>query len=192
MVRSTQEQAAANRERILGIAAQGFREHGFDGLGVAALMRSAGLTHGGFYSHFASKEELMALAVRRAVDDMLADWRRRAEACPGDPLGAITGPYLSRAHRDRPGTGCLMAALGPESARQPPQVRRAVTECCEHVLATLAALVPDPDPETRRRQAIRLFATLVGAMVVARAVDDPALSDTVLDAVRSDIGATPR
>ena len=81
------------------------------------MMQGVGLTHGGFYGHFASKEELMALACRRAVADMLADWRARAEAAPGDPAATIVEPYLAAGHRDAPGGGCLMAALGPEAAR---------------------------------------------------------------------------
>ena len=85
--RGTRAQAAENRARIIAAAAALFRERGFAGIGVADLMGRVGLTHGGFYGHFASKEELMALACRRAVDDMLADWRARAAAAPDDPLG---------------------------------------------------------------------------------------------------------
>jgi TetR/AcrR family transcriptional repressor of nem operon len=185
MARSTKAKAAETRARILAAAARQFREHGFAGVGVAGLMRSAGLTHGGFYSHFASKEELMAEACRRAIDDMLAEWRARIEAAPAEPLAAIALPYLSAEHRDRPSAGCLMAALGPEASRQAAPVRRAVTECLEDVLDTLADAIPVPGgPEERRKQAIRLFASLVGAMVAARAVDDPALSDEILAAVR--------
>lgn len=191
MVRSSRKQAAANRDRVIAAAAQAFRERGFDGIGVAALMREAGLTHGGFYSHFASKEELMALACRRAVDDMLVEWRRWAAASPGDPFGAIARPYLSAEHRDQPGLGCLMAALGPESARQGAEVRRTVTACFEEVLDTLAGTMPGPDGPGRRSRAIGAFATLVGAIVIARALDDPALSDrilaTVLQAVADDV-----
>jgi TetR/AcrR family transcriptional regulator, transcriptional repressor for nem operon len=186
-MRVTKAQAAESRERIIAAAAQAFRERGFDGIGVAELMRSVGLTHGGFYGHFASKEELMALACRRAVADMLADWRARAEAAPGDPAATIVAPYLTAGHRDAPGGGCLMAALGPEAARSAPPVRATVTECLGDVLDTIAAEMPGPDPSERRRQAIRLFASLVGAMVVARAIDDPALSDEILETVRAAI-----
>ena len=110
-MRGTRAQTAENRDRIIAASARAFRERGFDGIGVAELMRSVGLTHGGFYGHFASKEELMALACRRAVGDMLAEWRARAEASPGDPGAAIVDPYLTAGHRDAPGDGCLMAAL---------------------------------------------------------------------------------
>jgi TetR/AcrR family transcriptional repressor of nem operon len=184
-MRSSKAQAVANRDRIIAAAAEAFREHGFDGIGVADLMRRAGMTHGGFYGHFGSKEELMGLACRRAVDDMLAEWRARAAARPGDPAASIVAPYLTAEHRDAPGTGCLMAALGPEAARAAPPVRRAVTDSLREVLDLVAAETPAPDPAERRRRAIALFARLVGAMVVARAVDDPALSAEVLAAARS-------
>jgi len=183
-VRSSNEQAARNRDRIVLEAARLFRERGFDGVAVADVMRGAGLTHGGFYTHFASKQELMALACRRAVVDMLEDWRDRADAAPGDPLAAICEAYLSDPHRDDPGGGCLMAALGPDAARQAPPVRRAVTECLGDVLDALAARAAGADPAARRVAAIRLFTGLVGAMVVARAVDDPGLSDEILAAAR--------
>jgi len=186
-VRGTKAQATENRERIIAAAAQAFRERGFDGIGVAELMRSVGLTHGGFYGHFASKEELMALACRRAVGDMLAEWSARTEAAPGDAAATIAAPYLTAGHRDAPGGGCLMAALGPETARAAAPVREAVTECLDDVLHTIADQMPGDAMSERRRQAIRLFASLVGAMVVARAIDDPALSDEILETVRAGI-----
>jgi TetR/AcrR family transcriptional repressor of nem operon len=189
-MRSSRARAAENRARIVTAAAQAFRERGFDGIGVAEIMRQVGLTHGGFYRHFRSKEELMAQACRSAVDDMLAEWRARAAALPGEPAATIAAPYLTAAHRDAPGLGCLMAALGPEAARAPPPVRQAVTECLGKVLDFIAAEMPEPDPAERRRRAIRLFAGLVGAMVAARAVQDPALSAEILEAVRA--GTTGR
>jgi TetR/AcrR family transcriptional repressor of nem operon len=146
---------------------------------------------GGFYSYFASKEELMALACRRAVEDMLTVWRARAAAAPDAPLAAIEALYLSAAHRDEPGSGCLMAALGPEAARQPASVRQAVTECLGEVLNTIARQVPVQDPAARRAEAIRVFASLVGAMVAARAVDDPALSDEILATVGAGLTGDP-
>ena len=190
--RGTKAQVAENRDRIIAAAARAFRERGFEGIGVAELMRSVGLTHGGFYGHFASKDELMAHACRRAVDDMLAEWRQRIAADPGDPAASIVAPYLSPGHRDSPALGCLMAALGPDTARAAPQVRAAVTESLERVLDTIAGEMPDADAAGRRRRAIGLFASLVGTMVVARAVDDRPLSDEVLDAVRAQAEASLR
>ena len=190
--RGSRAQVAENRDRIIAAAARAFRERGFEGIGVAELMRGVGLTHGGFYGHFASKEELMALACRRAVEDMLADWREHIAAAPGDPAASIVAPYLSPGHRDAPGLGCLMAALGPNSARAAPQVRTAVTELLARVLDVIAGEMPDPGAPDRRLRAIGVFASLVGAMVVARAVDDRHLSDAVLDAVRAQTEASLR
>ena len=110
----SKEQMAENRERILDAAAQLFREKGFDGIGVADLMKSAGLTHGGFYGHFASKDELMAQASARALQRLQAAWSaiaREAAAHGQEPLAAIEAAYLSPRHRDAPGQGCLLAAL---------------------------------------------------------------------------------
>jgi TetR/AcrR family transcriptional regulator, transcriptional repressor for nem operon len=188
-MRSSNAQAAENRERIIDEAARQFRARGFAGIGVAELMRGVGLTHGGFYVHFKSKEDLMRLACRRAVDDMLDDWRARAAASPGDPLAAIIRPYLSPEHRDQPGAGCLMAAIGPEAAREAEPVRRTVTECLEDVLDTLAELVPGQDASERRKHAIFLFSTLVGAVVAARAVSDTALSEAILATVQEALDA---
>jgi TetR/AcrR family transcriptional repressor of nem operon len=121
----SREQAAQNRERIIEAAAQLFRKRGFDGIGVADLMKEAGLTHGGFYGHFASKEDLIAEASARALTDSVAVWSKLADRASGDPLSAVAGAYLTSRHRDNPGAGCLLAALGPDVARQGPAVRRA-------------------------------------------------------------------
>jgi TetR/AcrR family transcriptional repressor of nem operon len=182
-MRSTKTKTIETRGRIIAEAAQQFRTHGFAGIGVAELMHGIGLTHGGFYAHFKSKEELMALACRRAVAEMLDVWRARAEAAPDDALDAIIRPYLSREHLVQPATGCLMAALGPEAARQSAPVRQAVTECLEDVLETLGRYVRGPSATERRKQAICIFSSLVGAMVAARAVIDPQLSDAILSTV---------
>ena len=178
----SREQAAQNRERIVEAAAQLFRERGFEGIGVASLMKEAGLTHGGFYGHFASKEDLIAEASARALTRSLADWRKVAEHAPRDPLLAIAGVYLTGRHRDDPGAGCLLAALGPDVSRQGPAVRRTVTDYVRSAVDLLAKLVPGKSKAARRQKAISTYATLVGAMVIARAVDDRALSQDILDA----------
>src|SRR2546421_954752 len=114
----SREQAAQNRERIVETAARLFRERGFEGIGVADLMKEAGLTHGGFYGHFSSKEDLMAKACARASARSRALWGKLAERAPDDPLSEIAGVYLTSRHRDNPGTGCLMAALAADASRQ--------------------------------------------------------------------------
>ncbi|HEX3501354.1 MAG TPA: helix-turn-helix domain-containing protein, partial [Stellaceae bacterium] len=120
-MRVTKEKAAENRERIVAAASRLFREKGFDGVGLDAIMQRAGLTHGGFYRHFGSKDELAAEAVSRG----LAVAAARQDAYPS--LADLVAGYLSPAHRDNCGGGCVVAALGPDIARQGPAVRRRLT-----------------------------------------------------------------
>jgi TetR/AcrR family transcriptional repressor of nem operon len=181
-MRVTREQAARNRERIIETAARLFRERGFEGIGVADLMGEAGLTHGGFYGHFSSKEELIREASARALTNTFALLSEQAERAAGDPLAAVANSYLSSRHRDDPGTGCLLAALGPDVSRQGRAVRRTVTEYVRSAVDLLTTLVPGKSKAARRQKAISTYATLVGTMVMARAVDDRALSQEILDA----------
>src|SRR5437763_1931682 len=137
----SREQAAENRERIVETAAQRFRERGFEGIGVADLMNEAGLTHGGFYGHFSSKEDLIAEASTRALRSSLAALSAVAERATGDPLSAVAGAYLTGKHRDNPGAGCLLAALGPDVSRQGPAVRRSVTSFVRSAVDLLTTMV---------------------------------------------------
>ena len=188
-MRVSREHAAQNRERIVEVAARRFRERGFDGIGVADLMKEAGLTHGGFYGHFASKEDLIAEASARALGHSLTNWSKVAQRSPDDPLSAIAGVYLTATHRDHPGAGCLLAALGPDVSRQGPAVRHAVTGYVRSALDLLTNLVTGRSNAAKRQKAISAYATLVGAMVLARAVDDRALSREILDAGLSSVRA---
>ena len=178
----SREQAAQNRERIVETAAQLFRERGFEGIGIADLMKEAGLTHGGFYGHFSSKEDLIAEASARALMHSLARLSKVAERSPDDPLSAVAGAYLASRHRDDPGAGCLLAALGPDASRQGRAVRRSVTDYVRAAVDLLATMVSGKSKAARRQKAISTYATLVGAMVMARAVHDRALSQEILDA----------
>jgi TetR/AcrR family transcriptional repressor of nem operon len=178
----SREQAAENRDRVIEVAAQLFRERGFDGVGVADLMKAAGLTHGGFYGQFSSKDELIAEASARALTRSLARWSELAERASDDSLSAIVGAYLTGTHRDHPGSGCLLAALGSDVSRQGTAVRRAVTDHVRSAIDLLAKLIPGKSKAARRRKGITTYATLVGAMVMARAVDDRALSQEILAA----------
>src|SRR5882762_4113860 len=121
----TREQAAANRDKIVDVASTLFRKHGFDGIGVADIMKAAGLTHGGFYGHFDSKDDLAAEACAHTRRDPWASW---ADAPPERRLEGIVGSYLTPRHRDDRAHGCLFAALGSDIVRQPRAVRRAFTE----------------------------------------------------------------
>lgn len=183
----SREQAAENRERILDAAAELFRERGFGGIGVADLMKAAGMTHGGFYGHFASKEDLIAEACARASGRSRALWSKLAERTAGDPLSEIAGVYLTSRHRDNPGAGCLLAALGPDTARQGRKVRRAVTDGVRSAFEFLGTIVSGTSQAAKRRKAIGSYASMVGAMVLARAVDDRALSQEILDTVLKSI-----
>ena len=185
----SREQAAQNRERIVEAAAQLFRERGFEGIGVADLMNQAGLTHGGFYGHFASKDDLIAEASARVLTRSMALLNDTAERTSGDPLSAIAGAYLNSTHRDEPGTGCVLAALGSDVSRQGPGVRRAVTDHMRSAVELLTKLIPGRSRAVRRQKAISTYATLVGAMVIARAVDNRELSQEILDAARTSVKA---
>lgn len=179
----SREQAAQNRERIVDAATQLFRERGFEGIGVADLMKTVGLTHGGFYGHFSSKEDLMTQACVRALARSQETWARHATRSRDDALPLIARSYLSTRHRDDPGAGCLLAALGSDVARQGPGVRHAVTEGMRRAFDLLARVVPGKSAKNRRQNAIAAYASWVGAMVMARAVDDRALSQEIMDAV---------
>jgi TetR/AcrR family transcriptional repressor of nem operon len=185
----SRQQAAANHERIVDEAAKLFRERGFDGIGVADLMKSVGLTHGGFYGQFASKDDLMAQASQRAAGALLDEWANLGDGRTSDPLAVVANRYLSAAHRDAPGAGCLMAALGPEAARQAKPVRDAVTQSLRSTLDTLARLAPGKTAAQKRKKAIATFAGMVGAMVLARAVNEPEFSDEILETVAQSLAA---
>ena len=176
-------QAAENRERILDVATKLFRERGIDGIGVDDLMKAAGLTHGGFYCHFKSKEDLVAQACARAVSRMRQNWTNVVDQATGDPLEALADTYLTAKHRDGAGRGCPMAALGPEIARQSPTVRRAFTDELRPFLDYLSRIVQGGSSSLRRQKALATYASLVGALVISRAVDDATLSNEILAAV---------
>jgi TetR/AcrR family transcriptional repressor of nem operon len=187
-MRVSREQMRENRERILDTAATMFRERGFDGVGVADLMKAVGLTHGGFYGHFASKDDLAAQALGRAFANA-NQWLEEAKAAaPEAPLKAIAGRYLSTEHRDAPGHGCPVAALGCDIARQGEASRQAATDGVRGAIASLAAVTPAGTAGERRSHAIASYATLAGALVLARIVDDPALSEEILAAAASALG----
>ena len=183
-MRVTKEKAAENRARILAAAARLFRERGLSGVGVDALGEAAGMTHGSLYSQFGSKESLAAEALTQALARS-AGKAVLEDAAPGE--GALRGfvaRYLSARHRDEPGQGCALAALGCEIPRQPPAVRRAFTEGLRATVGRIARLLPKGRRQAQEDEALAVMASLVGALVLARAVDDPALSERILAAAR--------
>ncbi len=176
----TREQTAANRERILDVAGALFRERGYDGIGVATIMKRAGLTHGGFYGHFASKDDLASQMTERVL--AREGWIEALSGKQTPSVGEFVRGYLSPRHRDNAGRGCLFAALGSEAARQPRSVRRAFTEGFRVRLDRLIDLMPARSAAARRQRALATMSGLVGALVLARAVDDAELSDEILAA----------
>jgi TetR/AcrR family transcriptional repressor of nem operon len=181
-MRVTKQVAAGNRRRILTAAARLFREQGIDGAGVDAITEAAGLTHGAFYSQFDSKEAVVAEALRLVLDESRDLWARDASGQDrGDALERIIDRYLSPRHRDSPGVGCAVAALGSDVARQPRKIREVFTKRLEESLEILAGLVPARTASRRYDEAIRLFSTMVGALILARAVGNEALSRRILE-----------
>jgi TetR/AcrR family transcriptional repressor of nem operon len=183
----SKEQAAQNRDRILETAARLFRERGFDGIGVADIMKDAGLTHGGFYGHFDSKQDLMAQACAQALAKSLDHWETAAERSPKNPLRGLVDAYLSTKHRDNPGLGCSLAALGPDAYRQGPLVRRTLTAGMRTLVDILMSALPERSKAARRRQALAAFSAMVGGLILSRAVDDADLSGEILDAVTKSV-----
>ena len=180
-MRVSKEKAAQNRERILTSAARLFRLHGIGATGVDAITEDAGLTHGGLYSQFGSKEAIAAEAIGFALARSKRVWQRALERNPGKrALPAIVDGYLSRAHRDAPGTGCVVAALGTDIARQPRRVREAFTKEIKDDLEFLSQLMPNVDHSRSYEDAIVAFASMAGALILARAVNDEQLSDLIL------------
>jgi len=183
----SREKAAENRDRILDAATALFRAKGFGGVGVASIMKAADLTHGGFYGHFASKEDLVAQASRRTTDRAAANWQRVVDGARDKPYAALLDHYLSARHRDDPGHGCAFAALGTDAGRGGPTVRKAFAEGLKPLIDILTNALPGFSKPARRRKAVAAMAALVGALTLSRAVDDEALSNEILEAVRHEL-----
>jgi TetR/AcrR family transcriptional repressor of nem operon len=186
-MRYPSDQTAERHEKILQEAAKLFRERGFNGAGVAEIMKAAGLTHGAFYAHFPSKDALEADAVEHAF----AQSGRRVYALTAeakDRKQAFLDNYLSAAHRDDPGSGCAIAALGPEIARDS-AAREPFTRRLRHMIDGMAGRFRWKRKGAGRRNAIHLLSGAIGALVLARAVDDPRLSDEILESVRDSLAS---
>jgi TetR/AcrR family transcriptional repressor of nem operon len=181
-MRVSKEQAAQNHRNIVTAASRLFRERGINATGVDAITEDAGLTHGAVYSQFGSKEAIAAEAMREALAGSRRLWRRLLERNGrGKAFPAIVARYLSRDHRDSTGTGCVVAALGSEIAKQPERVRDAFTVELEQALDFIAGLMPRTSSRSRYEDAIAAFAIMAGALILARAVSDERLSNRILD-----------
>jgi TetR/AcrR family transcriptional regulator, transcriptional repressor for nem operon len=188
-MRVSREKAAENRERIIDVASKLFRERGFDGVGVADLMKSAGLTHGGFYGNFDSKDDLILQACTRALEQSLDALKKAVEHGGKDALNIIVTTYLSPAHRDALGDGCALAALGAEAARNSSPVRGAFTKMVRSATELVTQIVSGKSKRAKRERALAIYASLVGALILSRAVDDPELSSEILQATLASISA---
>lgn len=183
MRRTATRSKKATHERIVDAAARAIRRSGYDGTGVADIMKDAGLTHGGFYAHFASREAMLAEAADRAGRESVEMMGRIvATMPPQQALQAMMQAYLSKAHVEGVETGCATAALGSEMPRQAAEVRRAATRRIKEMIDLVARQLPDWGQPGAHDRALVIVATMVGALVLARAVDDPRLSDALREA----------
>ncbi|AOH87314.1 transcriptional regulator (plasmid) [Sphingomonas panacis] len=176
----SREQMAENHVRILDEASRLFREKGFEAVTVAEVMKAADLTHGGFYGHFESKDDLVAQAIERTL---------KAAAGGKFDLDAFIDRYLSPRHRDNPGAGCPIAGLVAETRHQSPAARTAMTEGLRAQIERMSNAFPGTSDAESRQEAIGSLAAMVGAVILARAIDDPTLSGEVLEQTRSWIGS---
>jgi AcrR family transcriptional regulator len=175
------------RERILRAAARAIRKHGYEGVGVADVMKEAGLTHGGFYAHFESRDALLAAAAEQAgLESAEALSRALAKAKPGEELLGLVDTYLADSHvtAAEHGLGCAIAAAGSEVPRQSPDVRRAVNRRIKDLVGLVERQFPDWGKQAAHEKAMAIVATLVGALMLARAVDDPQLSKAIRKSAR--------
>jgi len=181
-MRKSREEAAQTRRRIVAAASCEFRKNGIIATGLNDLMKAAGLTHGGFYKHFASKDQLVAEACADAVDAAIA--RMGMEAQP--TKSAAVAAYLSTRHRDDPASGCPLAAIGSELSRMDKKTREAATEGFKRLVAVLAGKSKTQDARRRARAAV---ATMIGAVTMSRVVTDPRLSAEILRAAEESLTA---
>jgi TetR/AcrR family transcriptional regulator, transcriptional repressor for nem operon len=172
---------AETHTRIVRVAAKRFRERGLEGIGVADVMKEAGVTVGGFYKHFGSRDELVVEALATAFKD-LDVWEEHTP-----DMAHLLQNYLTEAHRDAPGTGCAMGALLGDMTRGSKSARALYAERVKRTLAFLSALLPSSQRPDKRRRALLILSALLGALNLSRAVSDPNLSREILDGVRDEL-----
>src|ERR1700721_2443110 len=184
-MRYSREHKLETHERIVKKASVRLREKGAHGVGVAALMKDAGLTHGGVYAPFDSREALGIEAFAHAMDRSTERWGKLAEQTPPEKrLATIVNSYLTAAHRDDPGHGCAVPTLGAEIARESPKTRRAFAAKLEQMIDMLADQIPDVPRKAARKQAMAAIATMMGTLVMARIAGSGDFSDKLLGAGR--------
>jgi TetR/AcrR family transcriptional repressor of nem operon len=184
-MRYSPEHKAKNHENILLVAARSFREHGADVSGIGTVMKKVGLTKGGFYRHFESKDDLFVEAVARAFDEMGKGMLETANSAPeGQALRAIIERYLSARHAGSPGAGCVVAALGPELARKPRSVRKRIEASQDAYRERLLPFVPGQTREEKLANFLVLFSSMAGVLTRARMITDPRTRKWMLSEAR--------
>ena len=184
-MRYSKDHKAETHERIVKNASVRLRERGAASLGVAELMKEAGLTHGGFYAHFASRDALIGEAFAHAMDQTAKRWRKRAEQAPeGKQLSSIVNGYLTAQHRDDVGNGCALPSLGAEVHRASSKTRKAVAAKLEEMIDVISEQMPAQTAKAARREAIATLSTMMGTMILARMAGTGEFSDEVLAAGR--------
>jgi TetR/AcrR family transcriptional regulator, transcriptional repressor for nem operon len=184
-MRYSKEHKLETHARIVKKASVRLRERGAHGIGVADLMKEAGLTHGGFYAHFDSREALVIEAFAYAMDRANERWRKlAAETPPEARLATIVDSYLSAVHRDDPGHGCAVPTLGAEIARESPKTRKAFATRLERMVDMIADQILDVPRKAARKQAMSVVATMMGALVMSRIAGSGEFSDEILGAGR--------
>jgi len=186
-MRVSRTQAEENRQSVINAASRLFRKHGFDGIGLKDLMKGAGLTQGAFYKQFASKEDLAAQASRRAMASAFNRFSAAAAANPDDPLGAAISLYLSTEHREERMDGCPVAALGSDAARQGADVKASFEAGIREYLEMLGLWVDGSESKEPSSKAMAILSTMVGAVVLSRAVNDEQLSKQFLQAAAKSV-----
>jgi TetR/AcrR family transcriptional repressor of nem operon len=184
-MRYSKEHKQETHARIVRKASVRLREKGAHGIGVADLMKEAGLTHGGFYAHFDSREALLIEAFAYAMDRSMDYWRKStAETSPEKRLAMIVDSYLTASHRDDPGRGCAVPTLGAEIARESPKARKAFAAKLEQMIDMIAEQLIDLPPKAARKQAAVTLATMMGTLVLSRIAGNGEFSDDMLSAGR--------
>jgi TetR/AcrR family transcriptional regulator, transcriptional repressor for nem operon len=184
-MRYSKEHKQETHARIVKKASVRLREKGAHGIGVADLMKEAGLTHGGFYAHFDSREALVIEAFGYAMDRSTERWRKIAEQTPPDKrLATIVDTYLSPVHRDDPGHGCAVPTLGAEIARESSKTRRAFAAKLDQMIDMMADQILDVPRKTARKQAIAALTTMMGTLVLSRIAGSGEFSEEILGAGR--------
>jgi TetR/AcrR family transcriptional regulator, transcriptional repressor for nem operon len=184
-MRYSREHKQETHSRIVRKASVRLREKGAHGVGVADLMKEAGLTHGGFYAHFDSREALVIEAFVYAMDRSMERWKKTLEQIPPDKrLAMIVDTYLTPLHRDDPGHGCAVPTLGAEIARESPKTRKAFSAKLGQMIDMMAEQIPDASPKVARKRAAAMLATMMGTLVLSRIVGSSEFSDEILAAGR--------